>query len=289
MQADAVACMWSYLRWDTAWWGKGSTCFLSVLACQPVECKLMLSVLFSVCMLCHDCPCQRKTDLFTNIQGRRRLQDILHLSNICHLGVQVAGGLITSKIDNTSLSLPSQPCRHLVVGGPARNHAVMSEYDKLQRALQMRCTEAASFLSQADLTAWQIVTCSNPRKVKKVTASPTDYAAFPNLSLAYLKQMSDQITLLLPFRDHVGASINIWKPFWNIDKEFSVRISRPVGSYKGEPVYYDMDRAYFSVVQQNGTWRHELQEPPDNKNRPLTEFERAADMFVQLLLMSEIV
>lgn len=228
----------------------------------------------------------------TNIQGRRRLQDILHLSNICKvLSLRSTGGrgLITSKSDNTSLSLPSQPCRHLVVGGPASNHAVMSEYDKLQRALQMRCTEAASFLSQADLTAWQIVTCSNPRKVKKVTASPTDYAAFPNLSLAYLKQMSDQITLLLPFRDHVGTSINIWKPFWDIDKEFSVRISRPVDSYKGEPVYYDMDRAYFSVVQQYGTWRHELQQPPHNKNRQLTELQRAADMFVQLLLMSEIV
>lgn len=175
------------------------------------------------------------------------------------------------------------------MGGAAGNHGVMSAYDKLQCALQMRCTEAASFLSPADLTAWQVVTCSDPNQVKEVTASPSDYAAFPNLSLAYLKQMSDQITLLLPFRDHIGTSINIWKPFWDKDQEFSVRISRPVALHKGKPVYFDMDRAYFSVVRQNGTWRHKLQQPPDNKKRPLTEFEKAADVFVQLLLMSEIV
>ena len=94
------------------------------------------------------------------------------------------------------------------------------EYEKLQSALHERCDQAATFLSQKDLTAWQLNTFSDPHAIKEVAACPSDYAAFPNLSLAYLNKKSDQITLLLPFQDQVGTNINVCKPFWDIDKEF---------------------------------------------------------------------
>lgn len=160
--------------------------------------------------------------------------------------------------------------------------STITNYDGLQNALLTRCTEAATFLRQTDLTAWQIVTDSDLQPIVKVVASPSDYGAFSDLSLACLKQKSDQITLLLPFRDHIGTSINIWKPFWEIDKEFSVRITHPVGSYKGKPVYFDMDRAYFSVVQKTGRWEHKLQQAPEDHKGPLTDFESAVDIFVQI-------
>lgn len=164
--------------------------------------------------------------------------------------------------------------------------STITDYEGLQNALLTRCTQAATFLRQTDLTAWRIVSDSDPQAIKEVVASPSDYGAFPDLSIACLKQKRDQITLLLPFRDHVGTSINIWKPFWEIDKEFSVRITQPVGSYKGKPVYGDMDRAYFSVVENRGRWRHKLQQAPVDYKGPLTEFERAADIFVQVLNLS---
>ncbi|KAL3153091.1 hypothetical protein ABBQ38_012109 [Trebouxia sp. C0009 RCD-2024] len=167
------------------------------------------------------------------------------------------------------------------------NSLAITDYEGLQNGLLSRCTKAATFLRQTDLTAWQIVTDSDPQAIKEVVASPSDYGAFPDVSIACLKQKSDQITLLLPFRDHIGTSINIWKPFWEIDKEFSVRISQPVGSYKGKPVYFDMDRAYFSVVNKGCSWGHKLQQVPQDHKGPLTDFERAADIFVQLLNSSE--
>lgn len=177
--------------------------------------------------------------------------------------------------------------RRLFAATESRLESMMSstttDYEGLQNALLTRCTKAATFLRQTDLTAWQIVTDSDLQAIKEVVASPSDYGAFSDLSIACLKQKSDQITLLLPFRDQVGTSINIWKPFWDIDKEFSVRISQPVGSYKGKSVYFDMDRAYFSVAKKGGKWRHKLQQVPEDHQGPLTEFERAADIFVQLL------
>ena len=165
--------------------------------------------------------------------------------------------------------------------------STITDYEGLQSALLTRCTKAAGFLKKTDFSAWQIVTDCDVQAIKEVIASPSDYGACPNVSLACLKRRSDQITLLLPFRDHIGTSINIWKPFWEIDKEFSVRISQPMGWYQGKPVYGDMDRAYFSVVKNRGRWRHKLQQVPEDHKGQLTDFERAADMFVQVLNLLE--
>ena len=148
----------------------------------------------------------------------------------------------------------------------------MSDYDKLQYALQTQCTEAASVLSQTDLIAWQLVTCSDPQSMKEAAALLSDDSAFPTC-LWHISTKSP-----LPFLDHVGTSINIWKPFWDIDKEFSVRISRPVDSHKEKPVYFDMDRAYFSLVRNNGRWKHKLQQLPDNRT-PLTHFKSSKHVF----------
>lgn len=135
-----------------------------------------------------------------------------------------------------------------------------TEYADLQDALLTRCVKSATFLSQRDLTALtpgQIDTVSDPPSVQTAVMVPSDYGAFPNFSIAVLKRKCEQITLLLPFRDDVATSINIWQPFWDINREFSVRISQ-LGSYKGEPAYLDMERAYFSESQDNGRWKHSL-------------------------------
>ena len=61
-----------------------------------------------------------------------------------------------------------------------------------------------------------------------------------------------------------------------------MRISQ-LGSYKGEPACLDMERAYFSVSQDNGRWKHSLQQLSDGQIQPLIDFETGADTFVQLL------
>ena len=97
-----------------------------------------------------------------------------------------------------------------------------TDYADLQDALLTQCIKSATFLSQRDLTALtagQIDTVSDPPSVQTAVMVPSDYGAFPNFSIAVLKRKCEQITLLLPFRDDVAISINIWQPFWDIDRE----------------------------------------------------------------------
>lgn len=157
------------------------------------------------------------------------------------------------------------------------------DYECLQEALLTCCTEEATFLSHRDLAAWQLDKFANPQRLKEMFRSPTDYGAFPDLPVAFLKRKSDKITLLLPFQGQVGISINICKPFWDIDKEFSVRISQPVGSHEGIPVRSGMERAYYALVESSGSWHLELQQLQDNNTWPRKTFETAAETFTQLL------
>ena len=160
-------------------------------------------------------------------------------------------------------------------------HAVTG-YEDLQDALLTRCTKRATFLFQRDWTAWPLDAVPDPERVQRVVMVPSEYGAFPNLFIAVFKRKCEQMTLLLPFRGHFATSINIWKPFWDIDTEFSVRIGQ-LGWYQGVLVYVHMERAYFSVSQNNGKWEHSLQQLSDSHTLPLADFERAADTFVQLL------
>lgn len=160
------------------------------------------------------------------------------------------------------------------------NQAV--SYKDLHDHLFERCVGTPKFLHETDFGLFTLDTFTEPPCWRQSSAKLSDYGACKRIPLALHRRSGDDITLLLPFDNHIGTSIWIWQQTWDVNHQFAVRIAKPMpgGDRRRYPHH---ETAYFALQSKSpGVWRRDLL-GIKNKFFTLTHFETAADIFLDLL------
>ena len=157
-----------------------------------------------------------------------------------------------------------------------------ASYRDLHDRLFERCVGTPKFLHETDFGHFTLDTFTEPPCWKQSSARLSDYGACKTIPLALHRRSGDDITLLLPFHNHIGTSIWIWQHTWDVNHQFAVRIAKPMPG-GGRRMYSHREIAYFALQYKSpGVWRRDLL-GIKNKFFTLTQFETAADIFVDLL------
>lgn len=155
-------------------------------------------------------------------------------------------------------------------------------YKDLHDHLFDRCVATPKFLYETDFGHFTLDTFTEPPCWKQTSAGLSDYGACKNVPLALHRRSGDDITLLLPFDNHIGTSIWIWQQTWDENHQFAVRIAKPIPGGERR-MYPDHETAYFTLRYKSpDVWRRDLL-AIKHIFFALERFEAAADIFLDLL------
>ena len=108
------------------------------------------------------------------------------------------------------------------------------------------CVGTPNFLHENDFGHFTLDTFTEPPCWKKHSARLSDYGACKSIPLALHRRSEEDSPLLLPFDNHIGTSIWICQPTWDVNQQFAVRIAKPLPG--GDHLMYSHhETAYFAL------------------------------------------
>lgn len=127
-------------------------------------------------------------------------------------------------------------------------------YVDLHKVLFSKCVGKPRFLRDSDFGHLTLNTFAEPPAWIQSSSRLNDYGAYNDIPLALHRRPGDDMTLLLPFNNHIGTSIWIWQPTWDANQQFSVRIAKPVRD--GDRLKYpNRETALLHNSSQQVLWR----------------------------------